>query len=346
MSLVDFDLLTPISADTPCGENLEYDPRFLHLEEMTRSCLSNDFSAKSTAEKPDWEKVTLLASTLLQESKDLRILLCLCLAEIKRQGIHALFETLATVRLILSTYWDTTYPLIEIGAPTDATQRSNTLLRLVDAHDILGAARDAVIFPLHAMVKCTLRTLAFASKDPKAITSDQANLHADLQRLKHEISLLPPEDILHIYAQTQTALIDLEQITDLFTEHRTNTFPDFALLRNELSRLVLFIRPTQAKIPPTPAAPGSQTQNSIGDLPGSRYPDFVIHRREDVILILQAICDYYTQHQPSSPIPYLLQRAIRWTQYDFMQLLKDAAPSALEEFRTIAAPPSDKEPPA
>ena len=61
-----------------------------------------------------------------------------------------------------------------------------------------------------------------------------------------------------------------------------------------------------------------------------------ISSREDVIRVLDKICDYYARHEPSSPLPILLQRAKRLVSKTFVEIIRDLAPGGTSEVETIA----------
>jgi type VI secretion system protein ImpA len=60
-----------------------------------------------------------------------------------------------------------------------------------------------------------------------------------------------------------------------------------------------------------------------------------VRTREDVIRLLDKICDYYHDHEPSSPIPLLLRRAKRVATMDFLELLRELAPGGLPEAEVL-----------
>ena len=60
-----------------------------------------------------------------------------------------------------------------------------------------------------------------------------------------------------------------------------------------------------------------------------------IETREDVLAALSAVCEYYHQREPSSPIPFLLQRARRLVNMDFLQIMSDLAPDAMAQMKNI-----------
>ena len=70
--------LQPISSDSPCGPNLEYDADFLKLEEAARATPDQEFgrdggeAIRIQGASADWREVQGLAESLLARSKDLR----------------------------------------------------------------------------------------------------------------------------------------------------------------------------------------------------------------------------------------------------------------------------------
>jgi len=60
-----------------------------------------------------------------------------------------------------------------------------------------------------------------------------------------------------------------------------------------------------------------------------------IRSREDVIRVLDKLCEYYAQHEPSSPLPLLLKRAKRLTSLSFMEIIQDLAPDAVAQAKSI-----------
>ncbi|MGN6666234.1 MAG: ImpA family type VI secretion system protein, partial [Trinickia sp.] len=55
----------------------------------------------------------------------------------------------------------------------------------------------------------------------------------------------------------------------------------------------------------------------------------------DVSDALDAICAYYAQSEPSSPLPVLLQRARRLVGASFMEIIEDVAPDGAAQFKHL-----------
>lgn len=71
-------------------------------------------------------------------------------------------------------------------------------------------------------------------------------------------------------------------------------------------------------------------------LPAARPLDGDINSRADVVRALEKICSYYERHEPSSPLPLLLQRCKRLVPLGFVDILRDMAPDALSQVELIA----------
>ena len=67
------DLLKPIAADKPCGEDFTYHPSFQNLEMISRGKPETQSFGSSTepspAEEPDWKQVRDAAVEVLGQSK-------------------------------------------------------------------------------------------------------------------------------------------------------------------------------------------------------------------------------------------------------------------------------------
>ncbi|NOQ69154.1 MAG: type VI secretion system protein TssA, partial [Gammaproteobacteria bacterium] len=61
-----------------------------------------------------------------------------------------------------------------------------------------------------------------------------------------------------------------------------------------------------------------------------------INSQEDVIRVLDMACEYFKRHEPSSPVPLLLQRAKRLVAKDFMEILRDLTPAGVTQAEEIS----------
>ena len=59
--------------------------------------------------------------------------------------------------------------------------------------------------------------------------------------------------------------------------------------------------------------------------------------RDDVTAAIDAICKYYADKEPTSPVPLILKRVRGWVKKDFMQLITEIAPQGLDEVTKLLA---------
>jgi type VI secretion system protein ImpA len=68
---------------------------------------------------------------------------------------------------------------------------------------------------------------------------------------------------------------------------------------------------------------------------GSDAAPGAIRSRDDVVRSLDRISQYYSAHEPSSPIPLLMERAKRLVHANFVDLVKDLAPAGVSEIENL-----------
>ena len=71
-------------------------------------------------------------------------------------------------------------------------------------------------------------------------------------------------------------------------------------------------------------------KNNFSDL-----ASFKATTRAEALLLLKKGAEYFRAEEPTSPVPYLIERALRLSEMNFMDLLADIAPDALSRGRDI-----------
>jgi type VI secretion system protein ImpA len=64
-----------------------------------------------------------------------------------------------------------------------------------------------------------------------------------------------------------------------------------------------------------------------------------ISSREDVVRMLEKICEYYARSEPTSPVPIFMERAKRLVAMNFVDLIKDLAPEAMGKIDVFTGKP-------
>jgi type VI secretion system protein ImpA len=66
--------------------------------------------------------------------------------------------------------------------------------------------------------------------------------------------------------------------------------------------------------------------------------DGEIDNRHDVVRNLDRILGYYARHEPSSPLPVLLNRAKNLVHADFAAIVRNLIPDGMPQFENLRGP--------
>ncbi|MCB2261939.1 MAG: type VI secretion system protein TssA [Candidatus Thiosymbion ectosymbiont of Robbea hypermnestra] len=359
MSELDLDsLLEPVSATDPSGEDPAYTPDFQQLENAAGGQPEQVMGdSVKPAVPPDWKQVAALGTDLLSRGKDLRIAVLIGRALLHREGFAGLASGIALIRRLLAEYWDSVHPRPDPEDKDDFTERMNALLDLCDQDAVLAPARVAPLVQSPAFGAVSLRDIQIARGEaPVPANAERASLDAasvDAAFLDCELAELRRTGTI-----VASAVGDLDEIERIITERiGVSGLPDFGPLRDLLSHADDLLRTKITERAGTDDAQPEATASADEDAPaatshpggGSTTPgggggSAVIAGREDVVRMLDRICEYYARHEPSSPIPLLLQRARRLVTKDFMDIMQDLAPDALAQVEIIRGPQEQPEP--
>jgi len=332
MPLIDTEnLLQPIAGDEPTGTNLEYDPAFAALERSAQGKPEQQIGETIVAgEPPDWKAVHEQAAALLGRSKDLRIVSHLVRALLHRHGFIGLAEGLAVVRGLLERYWAPLHPRLDPDDQHDPTIRISALALLSDAQ-LLGALRAAPIIQSRAFGAVSLRDLAVASGEmaaaPGAAKMEMTSIEAAFQDVSDEA--------LEATALAITKAVEhLRRIEGIFTDSAGVSGPDVTGLTQILNQANRGVGPRLERRKGAAAA-GDSAAHTNGTGPRVALSG-EITSREDVVRALDKICDYYARHEPSSPLPLLLQRCKRLATMSFIEIVREMVPDGLSQVEIIA----------
>jgi type VI secretion system protein ImpA len=129
------DLLNPVSAAKPAGENLRYAPVYDKIKEARRQ--DDDLSQGEWVRErkvADWPlAIKLISESLATKSKDLQLVAWLAEAMLRREGVAGFREVLELAKAMLDKFWDDLYPELEDG---DAEMRAMPLQWVGDRLEI------------------------------------------------------------------------------------------------------------------------------------------------------------------------------------------------------------------
>ncbi|MFQ5560551.1 MAG: type VI secretion system protein TssA [Nitrospinota bacterium] len=324
-------LLEPVSPESPCGEDLEYDSDFLDLfKKATYIPAKKMGNEEIPAVEPPWPEIHEKSLSLLLRSKDLRVLVVLSKALLCEKQFEGFAEGLGLVRSMLETYWTTLHPLPD-PEDGDVTMRLSALSELGDYE--FGVQRVSQI-PL-----VSLRGLGAFGLDEmeKAKTTPQLHSEVEAAFLECDIGELTAREknisvcvdnlfvIQNILLEKAEKITKLDDLSSLLKKAQT-------ILADKISTRGGSVN----------EEPGNSNENAQPERPqASPQLSGVISSPEDVKRTLESICEYYSKNEPSSPIPLLLQRAKRLVSKNFMQILEDISPDGVKQVNVLKGPDSE-----
>lgn len=333
-------LLASISESAPCGVDLEYDGEFLQLERDAQGRPERSMGdVVQAAEPPDWRAIEQASSSLLQRSKDLRITHFLVQSSLALEGLEGLAARLTLVSELLSRYWAELYPRLDADDDNDPTVRVNTLAGLT-CDTNLALLRNAVLLRSRVFGTVTLRAALNAAGLLPA--SDEALSADELNGALHDSD---PAELEATRAAIQSALEAAQAIERQVAEQvGSDRGVDLQPLRQPL-KLALQVLGDSAQ--PTAdgideAAPQQAHADTAAAAPSAPPASGEIRNRDDVRRSLDRLLEYYARHEPSSPLPVLLNRARTLVDADFASIVRNLIPDGISQFENLRGPDADQ----
>ncbi len=288
------------------------------------------------AEEPNWKEVQAKALELLGRTRDLRIVMHLARAVLNIGRLRDFGACVALLRNFIDQRWEQVHPRLDPDDGLDPTLRVNLLASLCDSETTLSYLRKVPIVVAKTLGRFNLRDLAIAKGDlpappdmpapPSLALIDGAFLECDLEELKADARAV------------RQAIADIAALEAALTQRvgaGRSTSLEAAVAGLKTAQTVLDEQLVRRGVVETPA--GGEGAAAANDESAPAAPSAMdeIRSREDVVRVLDKLCEYYARHEPSSPLPLLLMRAKRLTTLSFMEIIQDIAPDAVAQAKSI-----------
>ncbi|KLG05258.1 membrane protein [Enterobacter cloacae subsp. cloacae] len=326
-------LMSPIAGSDACGENLDYDPAFIMLQSRLQPRMDVEYGSFFEAADPiNWVDTERECQTLLQKSKDVRLIIILMRCRLRKIGLAALAEGLEALNALLNAWPDDLHPQLLDEGEFAPMLRANAYAELEDANGLLADLRNQQL-PKAAGLQISIKEFEKAHQVPReeGALSDTA-----IAAIIHEWQLSARDSI---YPITQAHYF-LAEIRATLTKMLAHDAPELAVLTGLLAffandfgsgtpvaAAALPVTPeetlrvqenveTAVKTPPvivdsSPVAPPVVTEVRRG-----------IGNRADALHRLQEVRSWFAMTEPSSPLIQVLKYAEESIGKSFADLLK------------------------
>ena len=342
-------LLAPVSGESPSGPPVEYDEQYIELERLARGVAQEedaDGKVIREAQEPNWREVERVALDLCMKSKDLHVGIYLARAELALAGLPGFRDALELITGYVKGFWPSIHPQLDPEDSNDPSIRVNALAPLRDNATVLRAVRMAPLTQSRQFGRISYRDYAIATglmPPPPAKSTDEKR--PDSSRIEAAFA----DTAIEVLQETQqAAAASLESLTAVDTTLAqalgSGNGPDFAPLTKLLGEIKGVLDREVAKrgggeVEGSEEGAGGMTTETTAQATAAgrgAAASGMVRSRDDVLLLLDKICRYYSDYEPSSPVPLILNRTKRLVTMGFLDILKDLTPGGVQEFGVIA----------
>ncbi|QDY70934.1 type VI secretion system protein TssA [Qingshengfaniella alkalisoli] len=332
-------LLRDHQGESVSGENLEYEPVFTDMELAAQPGEEQQMGdSVIPAEDPDFRDLAEKATAVLENSHDIRAAVYLAWARLSFDGLPGFADAVGYIRGCLTDYWDTCHPELDEDDDNDPTMRVNAVQALGDRATVVRALRNVPLTDSRGFGRISLRQIEAAT--------GEIDKPADMEFVPDTASIgaafndSDEEWLAQQLSAAKGALDDIKVIGGVFSDKTPGFGPDLDMLERNLSDIVRKLSDASGvadadTVEDVPADSAVPAPAAGGGAPGS------ITSPDDVTRELDRIIDYYRRFERSSPVPLMLERAKRLVNADFMTIMKDMAPSGMDNVRVIGGLPDE-----
>lgn len=352
MSLSDIeDLVSRIGAAEDAGPDLEEDARFRRLESLFDET------------PPNWGEAEALAIELLRESQDLRVGVLLAAASLQdsQQGLGGFAASLGVIRAIQERCGDAAHPSIDPEASGAAIQiREMAISELGTKFGDPGDRFEIVARLRKAPIVTGFPVITFRDRMISRDEVPNASLAAELEEVDLEAEIAgaasSDRDRLERLAEDVQRAFDeaeaIERLHDTAAEaHGSTRYVNLKELREQLSQMGRWLSEILASAAAASPSSAVSDTSSGGEVVSAgsaavapaassapaagRAAPGQISSRADVMAAIASIQDYYRTHEPSSPVPLLLERAGRFVNMNFVDIVQDIAGESVDNLQIV-----------
>ena len=353
-------LLAPISDAQPTGADARVEPditqNYYSLKDArttARAAERSNIFDSSQSEIPEWLTIVNQAPQVLcEQTKDLEICCWYTEALIRKDGFSGLKHGFEVIRGLIEEFWDELYPMPdEDGLET----------RVAPLAGLNGSGAEGVLISPIRNVKLT----ASNSHDSYNLWQYQQALeiqkiHDENERqnridaagfsitdIQQSVSDTSDDFFIETVNNLNSCIEDYKSISNMLDEHcGLDISPPSRNIINVLEECLGAIKHLAGDVLENDEDINNDTESEDSAEPsGSAVVTKAgtINSREEAFKQLLKISDFFKKTEPHSPIPAILERAVKWGNMPLEQLIQELIPdnSAREHFSELTGVKND-----
>lgn len=300
----------------------EFDPRYSEVEFILSQFDSQTDPLSRLEEVPaiNWNYICEHSEQLLVSCFDLRVVLWRMRANLHLEGVSALFVGATNIDAKYSTSENTIFPQADADQPTDSIHAA--ALGWLATPQCLHEIKNSRVFPDDRLTTDELLMLRFNDQGKGGLHFSEA-----VKVISHADTFFISKGIPPLREQLTLGIQALERIENYANMHAKDYRLDCRHVRDYLQSLSLFISGLEQQVASVVEGEEVPALPEVGATMGTGNK--TIRSRQDAILQLDQVLDYFQQYEPGHPAPILIRRSQKMIGMDFATIVEELLPEAL-----------------
>ncbi|VVP83734.1 hypothetical protein PS914_02462 [Pseudomonas fluorescens] len=319
------ELTAPINEGS--GEDLSFSTLFDQVKEARRA--DPDYLTQgdwqTDLKSSDWDlTITLAAQGLARQSKDLMLVAWLSEGLAHRYHFVGITFGLTLAERILEAFWADLFPSLEDGVDERAARLAWMKTSLADIVGALPITQGQQYGLLRYDESRHVENLALQNPQAMRAALDEGKINAEI--FQRSVVLTDSDYLRLKAAEIAASLKACQQLQSAADHHFGAEAPSFAGLNDILFRAgqlaEKLLKDRGIELHPAPVASATAPENAVEQPvgPAMTQPQNLSATplritpltRDEAFTQLAGIARFFKQTEPQSPVPYLIERAIKW----------------------------------
>ncbi|MFV1474647.1 ImpA family type VI secretion system protein [Serratia marcescens] len=308
---------------------VEFDPRYSEIE-FTLSeydSQTDPLNAVDNARDINWHAIREQSAALLEQCFDLHVVLWFMRANLHIDGFSAFYQGIKDIDAKYAEEGATIFPQANMEPSSDSFHAA--ALGWLATSSCLHEIKNSKIFPDTPLTTDELLNMRLDEQEGKSLhfsevvkvlgQADSYFAGRNLPSLKEQLALeIDALERVENYAnlQAEDYRLDCRQVRDYL---------------KQFSRQLASLEQQELPAERDDAEIDSPDADAPVAMPG-KY----IRSRQDVILLLDQVLDYFQNYEPSHPAPILIRRSQKMIGMDFATIVEELLPESLASLNQLS----------
>ncbi|HGM7842740.1 TPA: ImpA family type VI secretion system protein [Serratia marcescens] len=308
---------------------VEFDPRYSEIE-FTLSefdSQTDPLNAVDNARDINWHAIREQSAALLEQCFDLHVVLWFMRANLHIDGFSAFYQGIKDIDAKYAEEGATIFPQADMEPSSDSFHAA--ALGWLATSSCLHEIKNSKIFPDTPLTTDELLNMRLDEQEGKSLhfsevvkvlgQADSYFAGRNLPSLKEQLALeIDALERVENYAnlQAEDYRLDCRQVRDYLKQ-----------FNRQLASL------EQQELPAE--RDDAEIDSPDADAPVA-MPGKYIRSRQDVILLLDQVLDYFQNYEPSHPAPILIRRSQKMIGMDFATIVEELLPESLASLNQLS----------